>query len=112
MNIARLPQGNCKIFRQVSWSGLVCNERTRSACASAKRPRYGAIRLPTRSASKWQATPARIALPSLPVHLGKMLAFFVTLSCTKFVDGIYRVLALLTFACEIRSPSTVDNTES
>jgi len=48
----------------------------------------------------------------LAVHLGFVLAFFVTLPYGKFVHGIYRALALVKYAREIRAPSTAGIAES
>ena len=42
----------------------------------------------------------------LAVHLGFVLAFFLTLPYGKFVHGIYRAQALAKFAREIRAPNT------
>ena len=44
--------------------------------------------------------------PLLAIHLGFVLAFFVTLPYGKFVHGIYRSQALAKFAREIRAPNT------
>ncbi len=48
----------------------------------------------------WRATPAMPAL--LVVHLGVVLALFVTLPYGKFVHGIYRTAALVQHAVESR----------
>jgi len=47
-------------------------------------------------------TPAMALL--LAVHLGVVMAFFVTLPYGKFAHGIYRGAALLKFAIEKRQP--------
>jgi citrate/tricarballylate utilization protein len=48
----------------------------------------------------------------LAVHLGFVLAFFVTLPYGKFVHGIYRVQALLKHAHEMRAPNPVGIADS
>ena len=48
----------------------------------------------------------------LAVHLGFVLAFFVTLPYGKFVHGIYRSQALVKFAREARAPNTAGIAES
>jgi citrate/tricarballylate utilization protein len=49
--------------------------------------------------------------PALPVllalHLGVIMALFVTLAYGKFAHGIYRTAALLRYAVEKRQPSTL-----
>ena len=46
------------------------------------------------------------ALPlSLAIHLGAVMAFFLTMPYGKFAHGIYRVAALLKFAIEKRLPN-------
>jgi citrate/tricarballylate utilization protein len=42
--------------------------------------------------------------PALAVHLGFVLAFFLTMPYSKFVHGLYRGLALLRFAYERKQP--------
>jgi citrate/tricarballylate utilization protein len=50
--------------------------------------------------------------PLFAVHLGFVLAFFVTLPYGKFVHGIYRAQALVKFARESRAPNTAGIAES
>jgi citrate/tricarballylate utilization protein len=50
----------------------------------------------------WRATPAMPAL--LVVHLGVVLALFVTLPYGKFVHGVYRTAALVRHRAEARGP--------
>jgi citrate/tricarballylate utilization protein len=51
------------------------------------------------------------ATPALPlalcVHLGAVMALFVTLPYGKFAHGVFRVAALLKWAIEKRQPNTV-----
>jgi len=51
------------------------------------------------------------ATPALPVllalHLGVILALFITLAYGKFAHGIYRTAALLRYAVEKRQPSSL-----
>ncbi|MCA0243796.1 MAG: tricarballylate utilization 4Fe-4S protein TcuB [Proteobacteria bacterium] len=53
----------------------------------------------------WRATPALALLLSL--HLGVVMALFVTLPYGKFAHGLYRAAALLKWAIEKRRPSTL-----
>lgn len=56
---------------------------------------------------------ATSAMPSLlAIHLGCVLALFVTLPYGKFVHGIYRYLALAKFQREARQPNPVGISES
>jgi citrate/tricarballylate utilization protein len=51
----------------------------------------------------WRET---AALPlTLAIHLGAVMAFFLTMPYGKFAHGIYRVAALLKFAIEKRLPN-------
>jgi citrate/tricarballylate utilization protein len=52
-----------------------------------------------------RATPALPAL--LAVHLGAVMALFVTLPYGKFAHGVFRMAALLRFAVEKRQPNPV-----
>jgi citrate/tricarballylate utilization protein len=54
----------------------------------------------------WRDTSAMPAL--LSIHLGAVLALFVTLPYGKFVHGLYRYLALARHAHESRTPLTPD----
>ena len=49
---------------------------------------------------------------TLALHLGVVLALFVTLPYGKFVHGIYRYLALARFARESSAPPAETPTES
>jgi citrate/tricarballylate utilization protein len=51
----------------------------------------------------WRDSPAMAIL--LAVHLGTVMALFVTLPYGKFAHGIYRTAALLKWAVERRQPS-------
>jgi len=51
----------------------------------------------------WRDTPSMALL--LAVHLGIVMALFVTLPYGKFAHGIYRSAALLKWAVEKRQPS-------
>jgi citrate/tricarballylate utilization protein len=53
----------------------------------------------------WRTAPAMPLL--LSVHLGAVLAFFITLPYGKFAHGIYRSAALLKWAIEKRTPSNL-----
>jgi citrate/tricarballylate utilization protein len=51
----------------------------------------------------WRDTVAMALL--LAVHLGTVMAFFVTLPYGKFAHGVFRSAALLKFAIEKRQPT-------
>ena len=51
----------------------------------------------------WRDTPAMAVL--LAVHLGTVMALFVTLPYGKFAHGVFRTAALLKFAIEKRQPT-------
>jgi len=53
----------------------------------------------------WRDTPAMATL--LALHLGFVLAFFLTMPYGKFAHAVYRAAALLKYAIEKRQPNTL-----
>ena len=51
----------------------------------------------------WRDTAAMTAL--LAIHLGVVMALFLTMPYGKFAHGVYRCAALLKYAIEKRMPS-------
>lgn len=57
----------------------------------------------------WRDTPAMALL--LAIHLGVVMAFFLTLPYSKFAHGVFRSAALLKWAIEKRQPNTLGLSE-
>ena len=53
----------------------------------------------------WRGTPAMALL--LAIHLGFVMAFFLTMPYSKMAHGFYRSAALLKWAIERRTPSNL-----
>ena len=55
----------------------------------------------------WLARDTSAMALLLCLHLGAVMALFLTLPYGKFAHGVYRSVALLRFAVEKRQPSTI-----